>query len=142
MGLRILIFDREESLLELLNIVLSAAGHQVQTFTDPSFCPLFFLREETGACCTREQPCADALLADLDLPQINALDFLKLQRQRGCKALDANKAVMSASLTEDLQREINEFGGEYIKKPFHLADILAWVEGCAQRLAARGGVPG
>ncbi|AMV71227.1 hypothetical protein JCM30471_30660 [Desulfuromonas carbonis] len=137
MGLRILIFEREPSLRELLNVVLTGAGYQVQTFADPSACPLFHRRDDEEACCASKVPCADALLSDLDLPHISALDFLKLQRLRGCKALDANKAIMGASLTVELQREIAEFGGAYIKKPFHLAEILAWAEGCAQRLAAQ-----
>lgn len=135
MGLRILIFEREQSLQELLDVVLAGAGHQVQTFADPSACPLFHLRDDAEACCVQVQPCADALLTDFDLVQTNALDFLKLQRRRGCKALDANKAIMSASMTEELQQEIAAFGGRHIKKPFHLAEILAWADGCVQRLA-------
>jgi len=137
MGLRILVFEGEQSLRELLHVVLAGAGHKVQAFADPSACPLFNRQEDEGCRCEREQPCADALLSDLDLPRSSALDFLRLQRLRGCKTLDANKAVMSSTLTDELLREIEEFGGGHIKKPFRLAEILAWVDGCSERLSAR-----
>ncbi|MCM2264363.1 MAG: response regulator [Desulfuromonadales bacterium] len=136
MKLKILVFDQEHSLRELLRTILAAQGHEVMAFSDPTVCPLFGNLLNEQCCCIKEHPCADAVLIDIKMPSISALDFLKLQRRRGCKALDANKAVMSASMTRDLEEAIQEFGAHHIKKPFRLTEIKSWINECAGRLAA------
>lgn len=135
--LKILVFDQEHSLRELLRTTLAAHGHEVMAFSDPIVCPLYGNLLNEQCCCPRERPCADVVLIDIKMPSISALDFLKLQRRRGCKALDANKAVMSASMTKDLEEAIQEFGAHHIKKPFHLTEIKSWIKECAGRLASR-----
>lgn len=137
MRLKILIFDQDLGLRELLKVYLAGQGHEVQAYKDVTVCPLFRNLQDENCRCSRQQPCADAVLVDLRMPHINAIDFLKLQRQRGCKAADANKAIMSASMTKALEAAIEAFGCHHIKKPFHLTDIKNWIEACAARLAAR-----
>lgn len=137
MKLKTLIFDPDLGLRELLKVYLGGQGHEVLAFKDVTVCPLFRNLHDEHCHCSQERPCADAMLMDLRMPHINAIDFLKLQRQRGCKMIDANKAVMSASMTRALEAAIEAFGCHHIKKPFHLADINTWIEACAARLAAR-----
>lgn len=134
MKLKILVFDEEESLRELLKIYLTKLGHEVMAFRDPTVCPLYRNLLDEQCRCVKEQPCADAILIDIDMPNINALDFLKLQRRRGCKALEANKAVMSTGLTEELEDAIEQYGCYHISKPFRLKEIISWVEGCKARI--------
>ena len=137
MKLKILVFDQEQSLRELLRTLLAAQGHEVLAYRDPAICPIYSNLQDGWCCCPQERPCADAVLIDMRMPSIGALDFLKLQRRRGCKALDANKAVMSASMTRALEEAIREFGCHHIKKPFHLGEIKSWINECAGRLAAK-----
>lgn len=137
MKLKILIFDPDLGLRELLKVYLAGQGHEVQAYQDVTVCPLFRNLHDEHCHCSQQRPCADAVLMDIRMPHINAIDFLKLQRQRGCKAVDANKAIMSASMTKALEATIEAFGCHHIRKPFHLADIKNWIETCAARLAAR-----
>lgn len=137
MKLKILIFDQQCGLRELLKTFLSHQGHEILAFQDPTVCPLYRKLLDEQCCCPKESPCADVILADIDMPNINALDFLKLQRRRGCKALDANKAVMSVRMTSALAAAIAEFGCHHIVKPFRLGEIKQWVEECRARLVAR-----
>ena len=136
MNLKVLVFDTENSLRELLRIFLSHQGHEVQVFRDPSVCPVYRNLLSEHCCCPRETPCADVVMMDIDMPNISAIDFLKLQRKRGCKALDANKAVMSGSQSSVVHRAMTEFGCHHITKPFRLGEIKRWVEECAERLAS------
>jgi CheY-like chemotaxis protein len=132
--LKILVFDPDGSLLELLRTFLAGDGHEVSVFRDPSVCPLFQQLENDGCRCGREQGCGDVVFMNYRMPQINALDFFKLQRCRGCKLPDANKAVMSASMTDALETAVAEAGCHPIRKPFRLKEIKAWLEECAARL--------
>lgn len=137
MKLRILVFDMEHGLRELLKTFLKHEGHEVLAYSDPTACPLYASLLDDSCCCPNDRPCADAVLADIDTPKINALEFLKLQRRRGCKTPDANKAVMSAHLSSALDQAIAEFGCHHIGKPFRLHEIRKWVKECAERLAAQ-----
>ncbi len=100
---RILVFDQDHSLRELLRTYLGGQGYEVLAFSDPTICPLYHKLLDEKCRCPKNRPCADSMLVDIKMKEINAFDFLKLQRQRGCKALDANKAVMSASMTQKLE---------------------------------------
>lgn len=136
MKLKILVFDTENSLRELLRVFLSHQGHEVQIFRDPSVCPVYQNLMNEQCSCPREQPCADVVIMDIDMPNLSALEFLRLQRKRGCRMLDANKAVMSSSQSSVVHRAMAEFGCHHIPKPFLLGEIKRWVEACAERLAA------
>ena len=136
MKLSILIFEPDPALRNLLRTYLAGQGHTVQAFADPSICPLFKDPEDQSCCCVKTQPCGDAVLMDLRMPRISALDFLKRQRSLGCKALDANKAIMSTSLGKSVDEAIQRFGCHYIAKPFHLEAIGRWIKECAARVKA------
>jgi len=135
MKLKVLVFDSENSLRELLRIFLTRQGYEVQIYRDPLICPLYRNLLNEQCCCPRESPCADVVMIDIDMPNISALDFLKLQRKRGCKTLDANKAIMSDRQSTVLDRAVTEFGCHYLTKPFRLGEIKRWIEECAVRLA-------
>jgi len=135
MKLKILVIDQEQSLRQLLKTFLSQQGHEVEVYSDPTNCPLYGTMLNETCCCPSERPCADVVFADIDTPRINAVEFLKLQRSRGCKMLDANKAIMSSHLTGALDRAIAALDCHYIGKPFRLAEIRKWLQECVERLA-------
>lgn len=137
MKLKILVLDQEQSLRELLRTYLTRQGHDVMAYGDPATCPLYRNLTNERCCCTRTSSCADVILADINLPTVNTLDFLELQRRRGCKALDANKAVLSTRATNELRAAIEAFGCHLIKKPFRLEEIGSWLRDCQKRLAAK-----
>lgn len=139
--MRILVFEPDNSLRELLHIYLAGQGHEVLAFPDPAVCPLFANLGAEDSGCPNSSPCGDVVIIDNQMPHISAIDFLKLQRRRGCKALDANKAVMSASMTKQLEEVINEFGCHHIRKPFQLSKINTWVDECLKRVVQSRKIP-
>jgi CheY-like chemotaxis protein len=132
MRLRIVVFDADSEIRKLLSEQLSAKGHDVQTFPDPTACPVFNI----GNCfCPSETPCADLLIMEQDLPKMKGLDFLATQVKRGCKAPAENKLLISDTLTPLQRKALNVLGVESLMKPFVLSDILSWVSRCEARIA-------
>jgi len=130
-SLRVIIFEDDLAMSALFSKMLQSFGHKVSTFPDPTVCPVY----RTPECdCPMEAPCADALITDFMMPNMNGIELLKLQRIRGCKALDVNKAVMSASLIPQHQEAIKELGCHFFKKPFKMSEVKQWLEGCAERI--------
>lgn len=139
--MRILVFEPDNSLRELLRIYLAGQGHEVLAFRDPKVCPLYENLGDELCRCPKDAPCGDVVIIDNKMPLISAIDFLRIQRRRGCKALDANKAVMSASMTRQLETELAEFGCHHIRKPFQLSRIREWVDECLGRIVLGQGSP-
>ncbi len=131
-GLKIVVFEDDSDFAEMLAIILVRTGHDVHVFSDPFVCPIY---RDHGSCCPKNSPCADVLISDNRMPKITGLDFFKLQRERGCKALDQNKVVISGSvLDEEMRRDIEGLGCHFIRKPFKMNELLVWVDECARRL--------
>lgn len=137
MRLKIQVYVPDLGLRELLKVYLTGQGHEVFVFGDVTVCPWYRNRHDESCQCAYEQPCADAIIIDSHLSHLNVIEFLKLQRQRGCKTIDANKAVLSAGLTRPVGKALRDFGCHHIKKPFRLEDIRRWLDGCETRLAAK-----
>lgn len=133
MQLRILVFDQDKSLRELLGRYLTLLGHDVHEFKAPSACPLYNNLGNENCSCSKETPCGDVVIMDMRMPQITGFDFLQWQRRRGCKAIDANKAIMSTSVNQQIEEAMAIFGCHHIVKPFRLLEIKSWVEECASR---------
>lgn len=130
--MKILVFEDDQSLANLLKVTLVKKGHDVSVFSDPTACPVYLNHE---AICPRETPCADVVISDYKMPNMTGLDFYKLQRCRGCKALDKNKALITGSkITDALKKEIEDLGCHYIKKPFRITEVTEWVDSCEERL--------
>lgn len=131
-SLRIFVFDDDPAITRLLQLVLSAKGYDIQTFADPSFCHLY---QKQHCECPADSSCADVIITDIMMPHMNGIDLLRMQREKGCKALAANKALLSAKNDAVLKDAVKELGCHFIRKPFRLDDICDWVEMCAERQA-------
>ena len=121
--LRVIVFEDNKAVSDLLRKFLQSFGCEVQAFTDPTVCDAI----ATSACaCPKETACADILITDMMMPNMTGLELLKLQRKRGCKALDANKALVTASCSSQLQIDVEELGSKYINKPFRMSELREW----------------
>lgn len=129
--LRILVFDDDPAISILLKKLLTNMGHDVRTYPDPTACPTY---KNPHCECSQEHPCADVILSDFMMPNMNGIEFFEHQRKRGCKALDANKAIISAAASPEQQAAFKRLGCHYIKKPFRIAQIQDWLAECAQRV--------
>jgi CheY-like chemotaxis protein len=133
--MKILVIESDSSLRGLLKVLLEGCGHEVMAYDNPSACPLYPNLMNEMCNCPREAPCADVIILNDRMKPLNAIDFFKLQRKRGCKAMDSNKAVLSASVTKAVEEAITNLGCHHIKKPFRLNEIREWIDQCDERVA-------
>jgi len=129
--LRIFVFDDDPAITRLLQIMLSYKGHQVLTFPDPTACPVY---NKTDCSCPQEFPCADVIITDIMMPNQSGIDMLRMQNERGCKAIAANKALMSASIDRELEATARELGCYFLKKPFRINELNKWLDECSGRI--------
>jgi len=130
--LRIIVFEDDPGLVTLFKRVLEHKGHDVHVFPDPTYCPA--VHPDAGQCKV-ESRCADIVITDHVMPNLSGADLLLLQRMRGCKAMDENKAIITGTLiNEDLMAAVLDLGCKLFKKPFKIAELLEWVEECGNRL--------
>ena len=132
--MRIVILDDDKDICKLLETALSAKGHDVTSYTDPTKGPFLHAQE---CPCEPLDSCADAILADIVMPNVEGIDFIKIIKEAGCWPLSiGNVAIMSGYLTLHYMDDLNAMGVEYFRKPFHLDVIYKWAEECEKRLAA------
>ena len=124
MRLRVIVFEDDEPIRELLRAAIARLGHEVLTFSDPLACPLY-LGEECN--CPQDHPCGDLLITDNRMPRMTGLEFIRRQSERGCKGVAANKAVLSATWTDPQLREASHLGCKILKKPFPLGILVDWI---------------
>jgi len=134
-ALRIVIFEDDQTVAKLLKNIFESQGHDVQTYEDPSLCPAY---KDHGEYCNQDESCADVIISDYMMSTLTGIDLFKKQKSCGCKILDQNKALVTGtSLTLEMKKDIDELECFFIKKPFEIESILAWVEDCSSRLTKR-----
>ena len=124
MAKTILLTDDSKSIRAVIATVLKVAGYNVIEAGDG----------QEGLAILKSGKQVDMVITDLNMPNMNGIELLKLQRKRGCKALDANKALMSAVTTPRQQAEVKELGCHFFRKPFKLSEIKQWIDECAERI--------
>ena len=115
----------------MLEITLSAMGHQILTYENPTICEVY---NQSDRQCPQEFPCADIVITDNMMPKMSGVDYLSLMAQRGCKIEATQKALISAGLTEEQVRYVESLGCRYFRKPFKISEITAWVQECAKNI--------
>ena len=121
---RIIIFDDDTMILELLNDYFSRMNFEVQCFSQPILCPP----------CENTNPCADIIITDFQMPRINGFELLNHQNQQGCTINIKNKAIVSGVLPEEHKDKVSELAGAFFEKPFALQEIAAWTKECIRRV--------
>ncbi len=139
MKLRILVLDDDEEVRDLLKTALINKGHDVTALADPSDFP--FLNKSTCPC-PEDSPCADIVISDNIMPNIEGIDLFKKLKSFGCHPLkNGNVAIMSGYLTIHYMNELNNLGIHYFRKPFKLSEIYEWVDLCHARIEASVSAP-
>ena len=129
--LRIIIFEDDPAITDLLKTALTKIGHHVFIYSEATGCPL---SREDSCCCQQDFPCADVLISDIVMPHMTGIDFYKRLRSKGCKVIEANKALMSATTREEYLDEVEELGYKIFTKPFRLKQIAQWLNECSDRI--------
>ncbi len=132
--MRIMVLDDDKDIRALLKTALASKGHEVTIFENPAEFP--FLHNKDCPC-KPDNSCADVLIADIVMPNIEGIDFIKRLKAQGCWPLTVgNVAVISGYLTLHYMNDLNDMAIHYFRKPFELKDVFDWVEKCQERLDA------
>ena len=129
--LRVIVFEDNQAVSDLFKKMLQGFGHHVLTFSDPT---VFHVCRDPECEYHEDSSCADALIVDIMMPNMSGIEFMKLQRERGCNILHENKALMSAVTSPQQQAAVEEFGCHFFKKPFKISEVKKWLEKCAERI--------
>ncbi len=125
---RILLVDDAHLILHSLSTTLKADGHTVTAV-------------DTGTAALNELAAAnfDICFLDIDLPDVNGLDLMKVFRERSPRTAIV---IMSALFLTDRQlAEIHTFGSKFLPKPFDLKNVRELVKDMGMNGRAAGTVP-
>jgi CheY-like chemotaxis protein len=129
--LKVIIFDDEATVLNLLKRWLSKKGCEVITFDEPTVCPIL---EKNTKDCLKENQCADIIITDFKMPRMNGIELLQHQSQKGCWIDISHKAIITAYMDDEIKRAIEKLGCAFFEKPFQLSEISDWVSDCEKRI--------
>ncbi len=122
---RIMIFDDNTMLLELLESYFDKLGYEVFLHESPVVC----LVNGAAGSCKSPASCADLMLSDFRC-LITGMELFQFQEQRGCK-IDRNmKALMSGHSDRALLKQCNDSGYRFFKKPFSFSELDSWLSEC------------
>ena len=125
MKLRVLVFDDDPAVCAILRFLLERYGCEVMTYASPSLCPLVV----PGRCqCRSGESCADLIISDLEMPEMNGLELVNRLGENGCKVPQVVliSGMWSGSEIASAQR----MGCHVIHKPFTVGTLYAWVDQC------------
>lgn len=122
--IRALVFDDDKGLRTFLSRVLERRGYEVIAFEDPSHCSLHV---DEKCACSHDELCADLIISDIKMLQVDGLTFIKSLLGKGCKISPANILIISGFVTDAILKETKEIGIETFQKPFTFDKINVWL---------------
>lgn len=129
---RVIIFDDEVFILNMLKDFFLMRGYEVLSSSDPtSICPIY---GKGGNLCSSHDRCSDVMITDFNMPGVNGVELLEYQSQKGCKLDIRNKAVISGYIDDHHRMRVRQLGCAFFQKPFNLHTLMEWLAGCEQRI--------
>jgi DNA-binding NtrC family response regulator len=123
MNYRVLIFDDQTEIRQILWSLFDSRGYEVFTFPDPGLCPL----SEAHKClCLKDQACSDVIISDVEMPFKSGFDFIEEQIRKGCRC--NHIALMSGTFTKEHFDKAKSLGIKIFKKPFRLSEMKNWLD--------------
>ncbi len=130
MRLRALIFEDEAAIRQLLWFVCDRRGYEVFTFPDPGMCPLHVI----DRCpCPAGTSCADIIISDINMLEVNGLDFVEALATKGCAL--PHFALVSGAWTDEDRARASRLGCTLFVKPFSFVELTTWLEHVERRVA-------
>ena len=123
MGLKVMVFDDDQTICSLIKDVLTDKGHEVATYSNPTEFPL--LNEEKCPC-AQETPCADIIIADIVMPNMGGEEVLQALRQRHSEL--AVLLVSGYSRREIASTVDKDPHTEVLAKPFRANQLVSALE--------------
>jgi CheY-like chemotaxis protein len=129
--IRVLVFEDDRIVRDLLRRLLEMRNYEVHTYEDPSICPLHGLE----ACeCSAHNFCADIIISDIQMPNIDGLTFIKSQLEKGCKVAPSHIALISGYWVEKYRSEADRLGLTTMQKPFQISALDEWLDECENNI--------
>jgi DNA-binding NtrC family response regulator len=125
---RIIIFDDDSMILEVLHNYFVACDYEVQFFKKPTLCRCI---KNSVSC---QSPCADIMITDYSMPGLTGIELLDNQTRHGCSIDVRNKAIMSGELPDRNRDKMKGLAGSFFQKPFHLRELYEWTHECLGRV--------
>ena len=121
--LRAIVLEDDRTLKELLSEILYLRGYDIHAFDTPAICPL----QLTSECrCNEKERCADIILSDINMPLITGLEFIRNQKDKGCKI--PYTALISGEWSAERRSEAEKLGCKTFPKPYSLKEINDWLD--------------
>lgn len=125
MKLRILLFEDEETVRNFVVRILAHRDYELVCYDDPRRCELL----NSAKCeCPEGYQCADVIICDRHFHGRDCFDFIKKQKERGCRARFI--AILSAVLAWDEREWAEENGIHVFTKPFRADTVQSWLSDC------------
>jgi len=122
--MKAIVLDDDLLILSMVATVLHHRGFDVQTYSDPTLCPLYATQ---GGLDQTPSLCPDVIITDFVMPHVNGIEFIEALCEKGCKC-DHIALMTGASLPTPLLTRINKMGIKIFAKPFHRDQINAWLK--------------
>lgn len=135
---RVIIFDDESILLELLEFYFDKWGYEVFSYQTPIVC----MFNGCAGSCESLAPCADLVLSDFQMPQMTGMQLFQLQTQRGCRIDNKMKAIMSGRADGELLTQCKDLGYSFFEKPFDWSKLYTWTRECEKHFDLSGQLVG
>ncbi|MFZ2196302.1 MAG: response regulator [Thermodesulfovibrionales bacterium] len=119
---RVIIFNDDTMLLELLEFYFDRWGYEVFSYQTPIVC--------SAGSCKSLASCADLVISDFKMPQMTGIELFQLQAQRGCRIDRKMKAIMSDYADGALLKQCKDLGYRFFGKPFDYSELYTWVSEC------------
>jgi CheY-like chemotaxis protein len=132
MRLKVVIFDDDKDVLDLLTALVTDRGHEALSYSEPTLCPLYL---NLSCTCTSGEACGDILITDNHMPQMSGLEFIQEQSLRGCKGINRNKAILSGAWSPEELQLANSLGCKIFYKPFDIKEFIEWIEECEANIS-------
>lgn len=122
-ALRAMVLDDDPLILDLMKRILEMKGFKVETYHDPTET---FLYQNTLCPCAQRGRCPDFILSDINMPNMNGIDFMKSLFKMGCHC--RHLALISGEeISQSENAEITQLGIRHFIKPLPIIAFQAWV---------------
>ncbi len=117
-NVKICIIDDDKLVRDSMAKILRYYGYEVVTSEAPKPCE--------KCRCSENECCADLILCDYNMPEMNGINFIKKQKKAGCRAQKI--ALISGNLQHKVVQEAKALACDVFYKPISVGTLNRWVE--------------
>ena len=121
---KVILYDDDDAVLNLLKEYFKQRGYEVLAYRRPVVCP----SDEFSTECPEAKACAELLLTDYIMPEMNGVELLMAQSRRNCKIPVVNKAIISGFMDDIVLKKLHNLGYACFEKPFNLQELGEWLD--------------